>query len=203
MTDSEPESGGQRNAEFIAARVAEAAASVDAHIVLGAGDQHILDAVSGHLPGSLGPITAIASGHASEIGDDRLSAASGAALDEITAAAIGAVADLVASSAEGPDPAAVRGVEATAEQLAAQQVAVLLVAAGISSGRDARPGYRIGSHPTELLASESGEGTPVPLDAGLVWAALHQDAIVAQLPARTGPLAGDPAAALLRRGPAS
>ena len=203
VTDSEPESGGQRNAEFIAARVAEAAASVDAHIVLGAGDQHILDAVSGHLPGSLGPITAIASGHASEIGDDRLSAASGAALDEITAAAIGAVADLVASSAEGPDPAAVRGVEATAEQLAAQQVAVLLVAAGISSGRDARPGYRIGSHPTELLASESGEGTPVPLDAGLVWAALHQDAIVAQLPARTGPLAGDPAAALLRRGPAS
>ena len=50
LTDSEPESGGQRNAEFIAARVAKAADSVGAHIVLGAGDQHILDAVSGHLP---------------------------------------------------------------------------------------------------------------------------------------------------------
>ena len=97
----------------------------------------------------------------------------------------------------------VRGVEATAEQLASQQVAVLLVAAGISSGRDAGPGYRIGSHPTELLASESGEGTPVPLNAGLVWAALYHGAIVAPLLARTGPLAGDPAAALLRRGPAS
>jgi len=176
---------------------------VDAHIVLGAGDQHILDAVSGHLPGSLGPITTIASGHASETGDDRLSAASGAALDEITAAAIGAVADLVASSAEAPDPAVVRGVEATAEQLAGQQVAVLLVAAGISSGRDAGPGYRIGSHPTELLASDSGEGTPVPLDDGLVWAALHQDAIVVHIPAHTGLLAGDSAAALLRRGRAS
>ena len=43
----------------------------------------------------------------------------------------------------------VRGVEATAEQLASQQVAVLLVAAGISSGRDAGPGYRIGSHPIQ------------------------------------------------------
>jgi hypothetical protein len=32
-----------------------------------------------------------------------------------------------------------------------------------------------------------------------VWAALHQDAIVVQLPDRTGPLAGEPAAALLRR----
>jgi hypothetical protein len=203
VTDSEPGSGGQRNAEFIAARVAEAAVGVDAHIVLGAGDQHILDAVSGHLPGSLGPITTIASGHVSEVSDDRLSAASGAALDEITAAAIGAVADLVASSADGPDPAAVRGVEAVAEQLAAQQVAVLLVAADISSDGDVGPGYRIGSHPAELLADDSGEGTPVPLDDGLAWAALHQDAIVVQLPDRTGPLAGDPAAALLRRGRAS
>jgi hypothetical protein len=160
VTGSEPESGGQRNAEFIAARVAEAAAGVDAHIVLCAGDQHILDAVSRHLPGSLGPITSIASGHVSEITDDRL----GAALDEITAAAIDAVADL-ASSAGGPDPAAVRGVEAVAEQLAAQQVAVLFVAAGIGSGADLGPGYRIGSYPAALLAGDSGEGTPVPLDA--------------------------------------
>jgi hypothetical protein len=38
---------------------------------------------------------------------------------------------------------------------------------------------------------------------GLVWAALHQDAIVVQLPDRAGPLAGEPAAALLRRGPAA
>ena len=45
--------------------------------------------------------------------------------------------------------------------------------------------------------------TGVPLEDGLVWAALHQDAIVVQLPDRTGPLAGQPAAALLRRGPAS
>jgi hypothetical protein len=35
-----------------------------------------------------------------------------------------------------------------------------------------------------------------------VWAALHQDAIVVQLPDRTGPLAWEPAAALLRRGSA-
>ena len=33
-----------------------------------------------------------------------------------------------------------------------------------------------------------------------IWAALHQDAIVVQLPDRSGPLAGEPAAALLRRG---
>jgi hypothetical protein len=34
-------------------------------------------------------------------------------------------------------------------------------------------------------------------------AALHQDAVVVQLPDRSGPLAGQPAAALLRRGAAS
>jgi hypothetical protein len=45
-------------------------------------------------------------------------------------------------------------------------------------------------------------GIEVPLEDGLVWAALHQDAIVVQLPDRTGPLAGEPAAALLRRGSA-
>ena len=40
----------------------------------------------------------------------------------------------------------------------------------------------------------------MPLADGLVWAALHQDAIIVQLPDRTGPLAGQPVAALLRRG---
>jgi hypothetical protein len=43
-------------------------------------------------------------------------------------------------------------------------------------------------------------GLAVPLEDGLVWAALHQDAIVVVLPDRNGPLAGEPAAALLRRG---
>ena len=43
--------------------------------------------------------------------------------------------------------------------------------------------------------------TPLAALSGL--AALHQDAIVVQLPDRAGPLAGWPAAALLRRGPAA
>ena len=43
----------------------------------------------------------------------------------------------------------------------------------------------------------------MPLADGLVWAALNQDAIIVQLPDRAGPLAGEPAAALLRRGSAS
>jgi hypothetical protein len=38
------------------------------------------------------------------------------------------------------------------------------------------------------------------LEDGLVWAAIHQDAIIVQLPGRGGPLAGEPVAALLRRG---
>jgi Bacterial archaeo-eukaryotic release factor family 2 len=202
LTGPEPESGGERNAEFTAARVSEAAASVGAHILLGAGDQHILDAVSRHLPSSFGPVVTIASGAGPEDGDDGLSAEIASALDEITAEAIAAVADLVASSAAGPEPGAVRGVEAVAEQLAEQQVAVLLVAADIA--RDAAgSGYRIGSRPTEFLVGDSSTGTEVPLEDGLVWAALHQDAIVVQLPDRTGPLAGEPAAALLRRGAAS
>jgi len=46
----EPLSGGERNAAFTVGRVAEAAASVGAHIVLGASDQHILDAVAKPLP---------------------------------------------------------------------------------------------------------------------------------------------------------
>jgi hypothetical protein len=171
-TDREPLSGGDRNAEFVTGRVAEAAADVGAHIVLGAGDQPIIDAVSAHLPPSLGPVITIDSGPAPTDSDVRLSARIGAALDGITAEATDAVADMIASSTAGPEPAAVRGVEAVTEQLAEQQVAVLLVAAGSS------------------------------LDE-LVWAALRQDAIVASLPDRPGPLAGQQAAALLRRGAAS
>jgi Bacterial archaeo-eukaryotic release factor family 2 len=199
LTDREPESGGQLNAEFIAGRVAEAADSVAAHIVLGAGDQHILDAIATHLPGTIGPVTAIAGRRAADGLDKHLSAEISAALDAITGAAIGAVADLVDSLAEGPGPAAVRGIKAVAEQLAEQQVAVLLVAADVA--RDAvGSSYRIGSRPTEFLIDDSDTGVEVPLEDGLVWAAVHQDAIVVQLPDRTGPLAGEPAAALLRRG---
>ena len=195
VTGREPESGGERNAEFIAARVSEAAGSVGAHIALGAGDRHILDAVSEHLPGSLGPITAIASGPVAGEDDDQLSAEIGAALDEITARAIAAVGDMVA----GSEPAAVRGLADVAEQLTEQQVAVLLVAADIT--RDsAGSKYRIGNRPTEFGVGNSASGIQVPLEAGLTRAALHQDAIVAQLPDRTGALAGQPAAALLRRG---
>ncbi len=203
VTDSEPESGGQLNAEFIAGRVSQAADSVGAHIVLGAGDQHILDAVAGHLPDSVGPVTTIAGGREPDGVDDRLSAAIGAALDEITAAAISAVGDLVASRAGGPAPAAVRGIKAVADQLAEQQVAVLLVAADVARDADAGLCYRTGSRPTEFLVGESDTGTEVPLEDGLVWAAVHQDAIIVQLPERTGPLAGEPAAALLRRGSVS
>jgi hypothetical protein len=173
VTDSEPESGGQLNAEFIAGRVSEAADSVAAHVVLGAGDQHILDAVGGHLPDSVGPVTTIAGSREPDGLDDHLSAAIGAALDEITATAASAVGDLVASRTGEPDPGAVRGLEAVADQLAEQQVAVLLVAADTA------------------------------LEDDLVWAAIRQDAIVVQLPERTGPLAGEAAAALLRRGSAS
>jgi release factor family 2 len=202
VTDREPVSGGARNAEFIAGHVAEAAASIDAHIVLGAGDQHILEAVSGHLPGSLGPVITIASGSVSGSGDDQLGPEIAAALDEITAEATAAVGDLVASSAAGPEPAAVRGIESVAQQLAEQQVAVLLVAADIA-GDTTGSSYWIGSRPTELLVDDSSIGTQVPLEDGLVWAALHQDAFVLQLPDRTGPLGGQPAAALLRRGAGS
>jgi hypothetical protein len=201
LTGSEPISGGERNAAFTAGRVAEAAASVDAHIVLGAGDQHILDAVAQHLPGPFGPITTIVSGPMPEDGDERLGAQIATALDEITGEAVTAVGDLVASAATGPAPGAVRGIEAVTWQLAEQQVAVLLVAADIS--QDDGPDYRLGSSPTQFGAGDLGTGIPVPLEDGLVWAALHQDAIVVQLPDRSGPLAGQPAAALLRRGAAS
>ena len=101
----------------------------------------------------------------------------------------------------GPAPGAVRGVEAVAWQLAEQQVAVLLVASDIS--QDDGSDYRLGSSPTQFGAGDAGAEIPVPLEDGLVWAALHQDAIVVQLPDRSGPLAGQPAAALLRRGAAS
>jgi hypothetical protein len=203
LTDSEPESGGQRNDEFIAGRVSEAADSVSAHIVLGAGDQHILEAVGRHLPASVGPVTTIAGGRHPDGRDDHLGAAIGAALDEITGAAVAAVADRIASLAEGPSPAAVRGIDAVAEQLAQQQVAVLLVAADLADGADPAASYRIGLSPTEFLVGDADNGVEVPLEDGLVWAALHQDAIVAELPDRTGSLAGAPVAALLRRGSAA
>jgi hypothetical protein len=75
----------------------------------------------------------------------------------------------------------------------------LLLAADIS--RDGEGvSYRIGPRPTQFLIGDSNPGTEVPVDDGLVWAALHQDSIVVQLPDRTGLLAGQPAAALLRRG---
>jgi Bacterial archaeo-eukaryotic release factor family 2 len=202
LTDREPESGGQQNAEFIAGRVSQAADSVAAHVVLGAGDQHILDAIGGHLAESTGPITTVAGDRGPRGLDDHLGPAVGAALDEITAAAIGAVGDLVASRAEGPDPGAVRGIKAVAERLAEQQVAVLLLAADLAQDAAAGSGYRVGDRPTELLTDDSGPGIRVPLEDGLVWAALHQDAIVVQMPDRAGPLAGEPAAALLRRGSA-
>ena len=51
-----------------------------------------------------------------------------------------------------------------------------------------------------ITALDAGAEIPVPLEDGLVWAALHQDAIIVRLPDRSGPLAGQPVAALLRRG---
>jgi hypothetical protein len=53
---------------------------------------------------------------------------------------------------------------------------------------------------SEFLVGDANAGVDVPLEDGLVWAALHQDAIIVQLPDRAGPLAGEPVAALLRRG---
>jgi Bacterial archaeo-eukaryotic release factor family 2 len=199
QTGPEPESGGERNAKFIAARAADAAASVGAHVILGAGDQHILDAVASHLPDSLGPVVTIDSGPVATDSDEQLGARIDVALDGITAAAISAVGDLVASAAEGPGPAAVRGIDAVAGQLAEQQVAVLLVAADIGQEDDGGS-YWIGQRPTEFLTGDSDSGVKVSLADGLVWAALHQDAIVVRLPDRSGPLAGEPVAALLRRG---
>jgi hypothetical protein len=198
-TDREPESGGRANAEFIAGRVSAAAERAGAHIVLGAGDQHILDAVAAHLPDSIGAIITIAGGREPDGLDDHLSGAIGAALDEITATAISAVGGLIDEHAAGPTPAAVRGIQAVADQLAQQQVAVLLLAADVADAALPGVSYRIGSQPTEFLVGES-EGTEVPLEDGLIWAALHQDAIIVQLPDRGGPLAGEPAAALLHRG---
>jgi Bacterial archaeo-eukaryotic release factor family 2 len=202
VTDREPESGGQRNAEFTAGRVARVAADFGAHIVLGAGDQHILDTVSSHLAATVGPITVIADGPRPNDIDDHLNAAIGTALDQITATAIGAVGDLVSSAAEQPDPGAVRGIAAVAEQLAEQQVAVLLIAADLAADADDGATYRIGSRPTEFVVGDLDGAVEVPLQDGLVWAAVHQDAIVVELPDRGGPLAGQPVAALLRRGAA-
>ena len=65
------------------------------------------------------------------------------------------------------------------------------------------PQLRHGPHPWCChLGWPARRQIPVTLEDGLVWAALHQDAIVVQLPDRSGPLAAA-AAALLRRGAAS
>jgi hypothetical protein len=199
LTDREPESGGERNAIYAAGRVEEAAASIGAHIVLGAGDEHILTAISEHLAPSAGPVATFPGERAPGGGDAHLSAAIDAALDEITATAIGAVRDLVASGAAQTEPTAVIGVEEVAAQLAEQQVAVLLVGSDLAKVTGS---YRIGPHPTDLVPDDLGVGVPVPLEDGMVWSALHQDAIVVALPDDGGPLAGTPAAALLRRGQA-
>jgi hypothetical protein len=195
LTDSEPLSGGDQNARFIAGRVAVAAASVGAHIVLGAGDEHILRAVSGHLPDSLGPVIIAAVGPLARDHDDQpsaeaeMSAGLETALRDITAAEAATVADLTG------DLTAVHGIGPVAEQLAAGDVAALLVADDISQ-ENGRAEYRIGARPTDFTIS--GPGTPVRVEDGLVWAALHQDAIVLRRPDRNGPLAGHPVAALLR-----
>lgn len=200
LTGSEPESGGQANATEVAARIDDAAAKVGAHIVLGAGDQPILDAVSAHLTGSLGPIVTIDGRRTRSGRDDHLGPAIGAALDQIAAAATREIGDEIAAKAGGDNPGAVRGVKAVAEQLAQEQVAVLLLAADIAREEDPSSSYVLGPAPTELVPANSVTGLAVPLEDGLVWAALHQDAIVVVLPDRSGPLAGEPAAALLRRG---
>jgi len=200
LTGSEPESGGQANATEVAARIDDAAAKVGAHIVLGAGDQHILDAVSAHLTGSLGPIVTIDGRRTRSGRDDPMGPAIGAALDQIAAAATAEIGDEIAAKVGGDDPGAVRGLKAVAEQLAEQQVAVLLLAADISRETDPSNSYVLGAAPTELVPANTVTGLSVPLEDGLVWAALHQDAIVVVLPDRGGPLAGEPAAALLRRG---
>ena len=201
LTGSEPVSGGQANATEIAARIDDAAAKVGAHIVLGAGDQHILDAVSAHLTGSLGPIVTIDGRRTRSGRDDHMGPAIGAALDQIAAAATSDDRRRDRRPRPGAtNPGAVRGLKAVAEQLAEQQVAVLLLAADIAREEDPSNSYVLGSSPTELVPAGAVTGLAVPLDDGLVWAALHQDAIVVVLPDRSGPLAGEPAAALLRRG---
>ena len=200
VTGSEPVSGGQANAREVAARIDDAAAKVGAHIVLGAGDQHILDAASAHLTGSLGPIITIDGRRTRSGRDDHMGPAIGAALDQIARAATSDVADQIASTAGGENPGAVRGIKAVAEQLAEQQVAVLLLAADISRDEDPSNSYVLGATATELVPANTVTGLAVPLEDGLVWAALHQDAIVVVLPDRAGPLAGEPTAALLRRG---
>jgi hypothetical protein len=200
LTGSEPESGGQANATEVAARIDDAAARVGAHIVLGAGDQHILDAVGEHLSGSLGPIITIDGRRTRSGRDDHMGAAIGAALDQIAAAATSEIGDEIAAKAGGENPGAVRGVKAVAEQLAQEQVAVLLLAADVAQEEDPSNSYVLGGSPTELVPASTVTGLAVPLEDGLVWAALHQDAIVVVLPDRDGPLAGEPAAALLRRG---
>jgi hypothetical protein len=161
QTGPEPEGDGSRNDAFIAARVAEAAASVSAHVVLGAGDHHILDAVSAHLPSSLGPVVTIDADLVPVDSDAELAARIGAALDGITGEDITAAINEISSLAVKPSPGAVIGAKDVADQLAEQQVAVLLVADGFD----------------DAVADE------------WVWSALHQDAIVARAPLSDQPVA--------------
>jgi Bacterial archaeo-eukaryotic release factor family 2 len=206
LTDREPVSGGQQNAAFIAGRVAEAAGAVGAHIVIGTGDEHILAAVESHLPDALRPVATVPGGRGPDGLDSHVRDAVGIALDEATAAAIRALGGQVAERAAASPAAAVRGLAAVAEQLAEQQVAALLLAASdlrADAEVGSQPGYWLGTSPTEFLLGDPGTGVQVPPDDGLVWAALHQDAIVVELPEGAGALAGQPVAALLRRGAAA
>ena len=160
----------------LAGRVAQAAASVAAHIVLGVGDQHVLDAVAGHLPASLGPVTTIASGPLSTDSDDQFSARIGTALDGIAAGAISAVGDLVASSAAAPVPVAVRGIEAVAGQLAgAGRRAAPSVRHRARNGDDNgdAASCRIGQRPTELPRRQLRQWDP---GAAGGWAGLGRAA---------------------------
>ena len=202
LTGREPLGGGEQNAAFTAGRVAEAAAAVSAHVILGAGDQHILDAVSKHLPGSLGPVTAIASGPVSADSDEHLGARIATALDEITGEATDAVGAPRRLGRRGSGTR--RGPRDRARRRAAGRTAGRRFARRVRHRRGHRRLTLLArSRPTEFGAGDPGTGIPVPLEDGLVWAALHQDAIIVQLAERSGPLAGQPTAALLRRGAAS
>ena len=196
VTGSESESGGERNAASIAARVSEAAASVGAHIVLGAGDQHILDAVRGpparcrsvrsprspqarcprtatsrSAPGSAPPWTGSPA---------RPSAPSGTWLPHPPQARLTGSMPSPSSWPSSRSPCC----------------SWRPTSHGTATARATGSGA---ARPSSSSATRDA-GTEVPLEDGLTWAALHQDAIIVRLPDRSGPLAGQPVAALLRRG---
>jgi hypothetical protein len=74
------------------------------------------------------------------------------------------------------------------------------MAADLAPALDADASYTIGVQPTEFLVGQPDIGVEVPMEDGLVWAALQQDAIVLEFADRAGVLAGEDAGALLRRG---